>query len=71
MQSNFEIKTREDGAVEVVVRPLGARTFRLVGFASERSAEDWIRTRVACEDRRLTEPPPGAGQGAAPEPSLH
>ncbi len=67
MQSCFEIKTREDGAVEVVVRPSGARTFRLVGFASERSAEDWIRMRVACEDRRLTGPPPSTG----PEPSLH
>ena len=56
MQSNFEIKTREDGEVEVVVHPTGARPIRLVGFASQRSAEDWIRTRVAREDRRLPDP---------------
>ena len=60
MHSSFEIKTREDGEVEVVVHPSGARPIRLVGFASPRSAEDWIRTRVAREDRRLPDPP-GAG----------
>jgi hypothetical protein len=53
LQSNYEINTRDDGEVEVVVRPSGARSFRLVGFASERSAKDWIRTRVAREDRHL------------------
>ena len=53
MQANYEINTRDDGAVEVVVRPLAARPFRLVGFASKGSAEDWVRTRVAREDRRL------------------
>ena len=53
MHSNFEINTRDDGAVEVVVRPEGARSFRLVGFASAHSAEDWVRTRVAREDRHL------------------
>ena len=71
MQSYFEIKTREDGAVEVVVRPSGAQPFRLVGFESERSAEEWVRTRVACEDRRLSGPPPNADERAEPEPSLH
>ena len=59
MQANYEINTRDDGAVEVVVRPLGARTFRLVGFASRGSAEDWVRTRVEREDRRL---PPVSGE---------
>ncbi len=53
MQSSFEISTREDGAIEVVVRPEGGRSFRLVGFASERSAQDWVSARVAREDRRL------------------
>jgi hypothetical protein len=57
VQSSFEINTRDDGEVEVVVRPSGARPVTLVGFASQRSAEDWIRTRVAREDRRLAEPP--------------
>jgi hypothetical protein len=71
VQSYFEIKTREDGAVEVVVRPSGARPFRLVGFASERSAEEWVRTRVACEDRRLSSPPPNVDESTGPEPSLH
>ncbi len=56
MQSSFEIKTREDGEVEVVVRPSGARSITLVGFASQRSAEEWIRTRVAREDRHLPGP---------------
>ena len=55
MQSSFEIKTRDDGEVEVVVRPSGARSITLVGFASQRSAEDWIRTRVSREDRHLPE----------------
>ncbi len=53
MHSNYEISTRDDGAVEVVVRPSGGRPFRLVGFASERSAQDWVRARVAREDRHL------------------
>ncbi len=53
MQASYEINTRDDGAVEVVVRPLGARTFRLVGFASRGSAEEWVRNRVEREDRRL------------------
>jgi hypothetical protein len=57
VNSNFEINTRDDGAVEVVVRPDGARPFRLVGFASETSAQDWVQTRVAREDRHL---PPAA-----------
>ncbi len=57
MHSNYEISTRADGAVEVVVRPSGARPFRLVGFASESSAQDWVRARVAREDRHL---PPAA-----------
>jgi hypothetical protein len=60
VQSRFEINTRDDGAVEVVVRPLGARPIRLVGFASQRSAEDWIRMRAAQEDQR-----------PAVEPQLH
>ena len=53
MNSNFEISTRDDGAVEVVVRPAGARAFRLVGFASQTSAEEWVRARVAREERHL------------------
>ncbi len=53
MNSNYEISTRDDGAVEVVVRPAGARPFRLVGFVSESSAQDWVRARVAREDRHL------------------
>jgi hypothetical protein len=53
VNSLFEINTRDDGAVEVVVIPSGARPIRLVGFASERSAEEWIRTRVEREDRSL------------------
>jgi hypothetical protein len=57
VQSNFEINTRDDGEVEVVVRPSGARPIRLVGFASQRSAEEWVRTRVAREDRHLAAPP--------------
>ncbi len=64
MQSSFEIRTRDDGEVEVVVRPSGARPIRLVGFASQRSAEDWIRTRVEREDRHLA---PAAGA----EPRLY
>ena len=56
LQSNFEINTRDDGEVEVVVRPLGARSFRLVGFASKRSAADWIRSRVSREERHLPAP---------------
>ncbi|HEY5411380.1 MAG TPA: hypothetical protein VIJ94_11715 [Caulobacteraceae bacterium] len=66
MQSNFEINTRDDGAVEVVVRPSGARPFRLVGFASTGSAEDWVRMRVAREDPHVGDPPPPGdrlGQG--------
>ena len=59
MQSIFEIKTRDDGEVEVVVQPSGARPIRLVGFASQRSAEDWVRTRVARQDRHLPEPSRG------------
>ena len=62
MQANFEINTRDNGEVEVVVRPAGARAFRLIGFESKGSAEDWVRTRVAREDRRL---PPAAGQGSS------
>ena len=58
MQASFEINTRDNGKVEVVVRPAGARPFRLVGFESKGSAEDWVRTRVAREDRRL---PPAPG----------
>jgi len=57
VQSRFEINTRDDGAVEVVVRPSGARPIRLVGFASQRSAEDWIRMRAAQEDQRPTVEP--------------
>ena len=53
VNSNYEISTRDDGAVEVVVRPAGARPFRLVGFVSESSAQDWVRARVAREDRHL------------------
>ena len=64
MQSSFEIKTRDDGEVEVVVRPTGARPIHLVGFASQRSAEDWIRTRVAREDPHLPDP-------LRPEPRLY
>ncbi len=57
MHSNYEISTRDDGAVEVVVRPAGARPFRLVGFVSESSAQDWVRARVAREECHL---PPAA-----------
>ena len=61
LQSNYEINTRDDGEVEVVVRPSGARSFRLVGFASETSAEDWVRNRVKREDRHL---PPASAEDA-------
>ena len=57
VHSNYEISTRDNGAVEVVVRPAGARPFRLVGFVSETSAQDWVRARIAREDRHL---PPAA-----------
>ncbi len=57
MQANFEINTRDNGEVEVVVRPAGARPFRLIGFESRGSAEDWVRTRVAREDRSLLSAP--------------
>ena len=60
MQASFEINTRDDGSVEVVVRPTGARPIRLVGFASERSAKDWVKARVAREERHL--PPAGSDQ---------
>ncbi len=53
MNSNYEISTRDNGAVEVVVRPAGGRPFRLVGFVSETSAQDWVRARIAREDRHL------------------
>ena len=65
MHSSYEIKARDDGAVEVVVHPLDARPFRLVGFASAGSAEDWVRTRVAREHRRL--PPAAPVEGEAPQ----
>jgi hypothetical protein len=60
VNSQFEINTRDDGAVEVVVTPSGARPIRLVGFASQSSAQDWIRTRVEREDRSL---PQAAAEG--------
>ena len=63
LQSNYEINTRDDGEVVVVVRPSGARPFSLVGFSSHLSAEDWIRTRVAREERHL---PPVSTNGGDP-----
>jgi hypothetical protein len=64
LQSNYEINTRDDGEVEVVVRPSGARSFRLVGFESERSAQDWVKTRVAREERHLPAPPTDGGDSS-------
>jgi len=69
VQSSFEINTRDDGEVEVVIRPTGARPIRLVGFASQRSAEDWIRTRVAREDRHLAQP--AKIEPTGPDPRFH
>jgi hypothetical protein len=47
------------------VRPPGARSFRLVGFASQSSAKDWVRTRVAREERHLPATATTAGAPAA------
>lgn len=70
MQANFEVHTRENGEVEVVVRPAAARPFRLVGFSSQRSAEDWVRTRVAREDRHIA-PSAGDEPAAVTEDAVH